>query len=207
MPRLSTELREQRRRHVLVSAWGCFTRDGFHATSMDDIIAATGMSSSAVYRYVSGKDELVEAATEEALKLLRDLFARLLATDPLPTPAETVAALVGDLSGRAAPDGYDLSKIAIHGWAEALRRPEVEASTRKFYGEVRTNLGVLARRWQAAGTLPSGVNPDHVAATLQTLMPGLIVNRHLAGQIPADDLLAGLTALAAGTPDENLAKS
>jgi AcrR family transcriptional regulator len=197
MPRLSSELREQRRRHVLVSAWGCFTRDGFHATSMDDIIAATGMSSSAVYRYVSGKDELVEAATEEALKLLRDLFTRLLSTDPLPTPAETVAALVRDLSGRGDHDGYDLSKIAIHGWAEALRRPDVRASTRAFYGEVRANLGVLARRWQAAGALPPGTNPDHVAVALQTVMPGLIVNRHLVDEISADDLLDGLTALAA----------
>ena len=51
MPRLSTELFAQRRQHVLTSAWQCFSRDGFHATSMDDIIAATGMSSSAVYRY------------------------------------------------------------------------------------------------------------------------------------------------------------
>ncbi|TDW24363.1 TetR/AcrR family transcriptional regulator [Kribbella kalugense] len=200
MPRLSVELRDQRRRHVLVSAWSCFTRDGFHATSMDDIIAATGMSSSAVYRYVSGKDELVEAATEEALKLLRDLFTRLLDTDPLPTPAETVEALVRELSGRGDQADYDLSKIAVHGWAEALRSPEVEASTRAFYREVRANLGVLARRWQAAGVLPSGANPDHVAAALQTVMPGLIVNRHLAGAVSAEDLLDGLTALAVPTP-------
>jgi len=48
MPRLSDTTRAQRRQHILTSAWGCFSRDGFHATSMDDIIAATGMSSSAV---------------------------------------------------------------------------------------------------------------------------------------------------------------
>jgi hypothetical protein len=46
MPRLSDTTRAQRRQHILTSAWGCISRDGFHVTSMDDIIAATGMSSS-----------------------------------------------------------------------------------------------------------------------------------------------------------------
>ncbi|HEX3781251.1 MAG TPA: TetR family transcriptional regulator, partial [Pseudonocardiaceae bacterium] len=35
-----------RRRQILTCAWTCFSRNGFHATSMDDIIAATGMSAS-----------------------------------------------------------------------------------------------------------------------------------------------------------------
>jgi hypothetical protein len=50
MPRVSDKTREQRRQHILTSAWRCFSRDGFHATSIEDVIAATGMSSSAVYR-------------------------------------------------------------------------------------------------------------------------------------------------------------
>ena len=130
MPRLSTETREQRRRHVLVSAWRCFARDGFHATSMDDVIAATGMSSSAVYRYFRSKEELVAAASQESLAQLRELFDRLLAQQPAPTPAATITALVGQLTQRSEHADYDLSKIAIHAWAESLRRPELAASTR-----------------------------------------------------------------------------
>jgi AcrR family transcriptional regulator len=45
-PWLSDKTREQRRQHILTSAWRCFSRDGFHATSIEDVIAATGMSSS-----------------------------------------------------------------------------------------------------------------------------------------------------------------
>jgi len=57
----------QRRQHILTSAWRCFSRDGFHATSMDDIIAATGMSSSAVYRYFRSKEEIIRASAEEGV--------------------------------------------------------------------------------------------------------------------------------------------
>ena len=59
MPRLSEQTRAQRRQHILTSAWTCFSRDGFHATSMDQVIAQTGMSSSAVYRYFGSKEEII----------------------------------------------------------------------------------------------------------------------------------------------------
>ena len=64
MPRLSEKTREKRRQHILTSAWRCFSRDGFHATSIEDVIAATGMSSSAVYRYFRSKEEIIRASAE-----------------------------------------------------------------------------------------------------------------------------------------------
>ena len=199
MPRLSTETREQRRRHVLVSAWRCFARDGFHATSMDDVIAATGMSSSAVYRYFRSKEELVAAASQESLAQLRELFDRLLAQQPAPTPAATITALVGQLTQRSEHADYDLSKIAIHAWAESLRRPELAASTRDFYRDVRGLLVELARRWVSAGQLAPDADPEAVATVLLTLMPGMIVNQHLVDPVSATQLVAGLSMLGAAT--------
>ncbi|MER6212133.1 TetR/AcrR family transcriptional regulator [Streptomyces sp. NPDC001642] len=199
MPRLSSETLEQRRRHVLVSAWRCFARDGFHATSMDDIIAATGMSSSAVYRYFRSKEELIEAASQESLAQLRELFARLLAQDPTPTPAETIGALADQLAKRSADVDYDLSKIAIHAWAESLRRPELAAGTRDFYLDLRVLLTELAQRWRDAGSLTPDADPEAVATVLLTLMPGMIVNQHLVDPVSATQLVAGLAVLGAAT--------
>ncbi len=199
MPRLSSETLEQRRRHVLVSAWRCFARDGFHATSMDDIIAATGMSSSAVYRYYRSKEELIEAASQESLAQLRELFARLLAQEPTPTPAETIGALADQLAKRSADVDYDLSKIAIHAWAESLRRPELAAGTRDFYLDLRVLLTELAQRWRDAGSLTPDADPEAVATVLLTLMPGMIVNQHLVDPVSAAQLVAGLAVLGAAT--------
>jgi AcrR family transcriptional regulator len=53
---------------------------------MDDIIAETGMSSSVVYRYFRSKDDLIDAAADEALRLIVDVLAPLADQDAPPSP-------------------------------------------------------------------------------------------------------------------------
>src|ERR1700761_4195826 len=115
-----------RRRQILTCAWTCFSRNGFHATSMDDIIAATGMSTSGVYRYFSGKDELIDAAGEESMAVFRALFDRRRATEPVPDIATTITTLAGPVGAEAE---YDLSRVAILAWSEALHQPQLRART------------------------------------------------------------------------------
>ncbi|MFE4963717.1 TetR/AcrR family transcriptional regulator [Streptomyces sp. NPDC056660] len=196
MPRLSEERLEERRRHILTSAWSCFSRNGFHATSMDDVIAATGMSSSAVYRYFRSKDDLIDAAADEALTLVGDLFGLLLEKRPTPSPAEVLAAMAGEARERGEGRPYDLTRIAIQAWGEALRSPAIEERTRSFYLAVRDSLAELAGRWREEGTLPATADPEHVAAVLMTLMPGLLVGRHLVAPVDAEQLIGGFSSLA-----------
>src|ERR1700752_3472343 len=97
MPKLSETTRETRRRHVMVSAWKCFSRKGFQATTMDEIIAETGMSSSSVYRYFTGQDELIGSAAEESLTTTRGVLVELLERRPVAGPRATLIALIGAL--------------------------------------------------------------------------------------------------------------
>ncbi|MFD0021679.1 TetR/AcrR family transcriptional regulator [Streptomyces sp. NPDC058382] len=197
MPRLSDATRAQRRHHILASAWRCFSENGFHATSMDEVIAAAGVSSSAVYRYFRSKDELIDATVEEGIIRVRDIFERLLADTPTPTPAQTLETLVGELHSRTSNPEYDLSKLAVHTWAEALRNPSLRERTRDRYTETCTRITELATRWQAEGHLSPDSDPEAAAATVFTLMHGLIVCHHLAADVPADQLGHGLTAFGA----------
>ncbi|MFD6885469.1 TetR/AcrR family transcriptional regulator [Streptomyces sp. NPDC059957] len=195
MPRLTDERREERRRHILTSAWTCFSANGFHATSMDDVIAATGMSSSAVYRYFRSKDDLIDAAADEAMTLVRSLFDGLLAQRPTVSPAQVVAAMVGEVRDRDAQSEYDLTRIAIQSWGEALRRPDMEERTRAFYLGVHGQLEELARRWCEEGQVAADADPRGVATVLMTLMPGLLVGRHLVAPVSAEHLITGLSSL------------
>jgi AcrR family transcriptional regulator len=201
MPRLSEARREERRRHILTSAWGCFSRNGFHATSMDDIVAATGMSSSAVYRYFRSKDELIAAAADEALVLVRDLFDKLLEQRPAPSPAEVITAMVEAARSRTSHPDYDLTRIAIQTWGEALRNPSLEARTRSFYLSVHAQLMELCRRWRAEGRVSAEADDRAIATVLVSLMPGLLVGRHLVAEVPADELIGGLSSLGAALGD------
>jgi AcrR family transcriptional regulator len=195
MPKLSDQTRARRRQHILTSAWSSFSRNGFHATSMDDVIAASGMSSSAVYRYFRSKDELIEATTDEGLAKVRQIFVDLLAYESCPTPAHTVAKLVGELDSRVGNSEYDMSRIALQTWAEALRNPMLHGRARVLYLETLDHIAELAGRWRDNGYLPAYSDTNAVAATLFSMMHGLIVMHHLVRDVPATQLREGIFLL------------
>jgi AcrR family transcriptional regulator len=201
MPRLSEARRAERRRHILTSARGCFSRNGFHATSMDDIIAATGMSSSAVYRYFRSKDELVAAAADEAHVLVRDLFDKLLEQRPAPSPAEVITGMVEAARSPTSHPDYDLTRIVIQTWGEALRNPSLEERTRSFYLSMHGQLVELCRRWRAEGRVSAEADDRAIATVLVSLMPGLLVGRHLIADVTAEELIGGLSSLAVALGD------
>jgi AcrR family transcriptional regulator len=65
MPKVSAEHRAARRRQILDAAARCFARDGFHRTSMQDIVGESGISAGLVYRYFAGKDDMITAIVTE----------------------------------------------------------------------------------------------------------------------------------------------
>src|SRR3984893_6603710 len=197
MPRLSDKTREQRRQHILTSAWRCFSRDGFHAASIDDVIAATGMSSSAVYRYFRSKEEIIRASAEIGVARVRDIYVALLERDPCPTPAATLAVLVDELHARTDNPDYDMTRVALQTWAEALRDPVLHEHARASYRDALDQIAVLTGRWRGEGYIPPNADTNAVAATLFTVMHGLIVMHHLVVDVPADVLRNGLSLLGA----------
>lgn len=64
----------ERRRHVIAAAADLFLHRGYHATTMDDVARAAGMSKKTVYQTFSSKSELFEG-------LLADSFAPF--TEPI----------------------------------------------------------------------------------------------------------------------------
>lgn len=164
---------------------------------MDDVIAATGMSSSAVYRYVRSKDELIEEAAAESLANFVEVTTALLATRPVPSPRETFAAIIGELERRRDLAGYDLTKIAIQSWSEALRRPAVGQLARAFHEVTRQQFTELATHWVDDGQLSSAADVEAVGALIEMLLPGMLVTFHLGGTVDGDTMMRGLAGLGA----------
>jgi hypothetical protein len=82
-------------------------------------------------------------------------------------------------------------------WAEALRNPALQKRARVLYLETLDHIAELAVRWRDAGHLPPGADTRATAATLFSLMHGLIVMHHLVDDVPADALRNGLSLLGA----------
>jgi hypothetical protein len=54
-------------KEILDAARACFARNGFHATSMQDVVVESGLSMGAVYRYCKTKDDLIQAIAKEVV--------------------------------------------------------------------------------------------------------------------------------------------
>src|SRR4030088_224588 len=107
---------------------------------MDQVIAETGMSSSAVYRYFGSKEEIIHASAEEGVTRVRGIFEALLDRDPVPTPPETLTLLVAELRSRTNNPDYDMTRLALQTWAEALRDPVLQKNAPALYPETPDHL-------------------------------------------------------------------
>ncbi len=174
MPKISEELRQERRAQILDAAWRCFYRNGVQATTMEEIIAESGMSASAMYRYFKGKDDIILNAIAVSLQGFSKVLEPIVA-DLRTSPEEFVERLLSDMERFAARRGFNLLPIAIHGWGEAQRDERVRTLLAGFYGEFRRRLVARAQRWQQDGTMDTRVAPEDAAEALQSLVLGYIV--------------------------------
>ncbi|MFE2282404.1 TetR/AcrR family transcriptional regulator [Streptomyces sp. NPDC059454] len=199
MARVSQEHLDARRRQILDGAASCFARNGFHATSMQDVLKETDLSAGAVYRYFRGKDELIAAIVTEVLDTVRDILERAVRESPPPTPDVLVPrALAWMREQRPATldDGeWMFPRLMIQVWTETTRSPELAAVLGDGYQKVRTTWGKIAESYQAAGLMPADTDTDAVARAMIALVQGFAAQMALFGGISEQTLGEGLRAL------------
>jgi AcrR family transcriptional regulator len=196
VPKLTDEYRERRRRFIEKCAFGCFARAGFQATSMEDIVAATGLSAPAVYRYIGSKEELILSAAVESVQQVDHALVALLESDPLPGPTAALGVMMQEFDRRSCELGFDVGALIVASWSEAARRPEVRAAAGEVRAAFQATITRLARAWLDNGQLPPGSDPRTAAQALSYLLPGILVERQLGGSVPTPGrLIAGLAAI------------
>lgn len=199
MARVSQEHLDARRRQILDGAALCFARNGFHATSMQDVLKEVDLSAGAVYRYFSGKEELIAAIVAEVLGQVHKGFEEQARSSPPPPPDLLVSSVLGrvlatkeslTVDGRPAFPG-----LVIQVWAETLRNEELAVLLREGYGAVRETWARIAESYQEAGMMRSDVSPDDVARTMMAAAMGFLAQQALFGPASSDVLRDGLRAL------------
>ncbi|HEY2269503.1 MAG TPA: TetR/AcrR family transcriptional regulator [Streptosporangiaceae bacterium] len=179
MPKVSQQYRNAQREHILAAARRCFLRDGFHATSMQDLFAEAGLSSGAVYGYFASKDEMIMAIAEENAREVLAAMHAAAARHPGRPAGEALADALEIILARDAQDG--LGAMALLVWAEALRSPGLAAQFRDLFARLRADLAAVVRDHQDGGGLPGGVSAEAVATVLLSVVPGCILQLALAG--------------------------
>ncbi|MFC9694127.1 TetR/AcrR family transcriptional regulator [Kribbella sp. NPDC056951] len=195
MPKVTEEHRIARRAQIVAAARSCVLEQGFHKTTMADVIAASELSAGAVYGYFKSKEEIVAAIAEEALSAVDELFEKVLVTDGPVHPAMVLERVLNHIAEIADRPGGDVTRIGVQAWAEALRNPVVMEIAGGKYRMLRTRFTEVARRAQSDGTIDAGVDPEHVAQVLFGFVPGFILQRLIIGDVSPETYTAGLRAI------------
>jgi AcrR family transcriptional regulator len=197
MPRVSAEHLAARRQQILDAARRCFVTNGFHATSMQQVISEAGLSVGAVYRYFPSKSDLIAGVAEQ---LAAGITGQLqsIADAPERSLVEVMDAAVGIVDANAGSDGA--LPIAVQVWAEAQRDPALRELVGKLYGKIAEVYVRLAERAVARGELPAGADPGAVGPALASMMTGYGLFRLLTGAVDPDRFRAGVRAILDSPP-------
>ncbi|SNS27424.1 transcriptional regulator, TetR family [Geodermatophilus pulveris] len=182
---------ESRRREIVLAALRCFAREGFHATSVRDVVRESGLSAGAVYSYFPSKAELVAGAVAPILEALTGVLdavvldgVRSVGEDR--TPTEAVAEVLRRIYPIAVGGEVDYTRVAVTAWAEGLRDPAVRAIAERTYGTVRGRLTDRVTRWRDAGHLPADVDAGALGQVLLSTLLGFVLQHALLGDVDLD---------------------
>ncbi|MDH6464239.1 AcrR family transcriptional regulator [Micromonospora sp. A200] len=193
MPRVSDAHLAARRQQILDAARRCFLRDGFHNTSMQDVIAEAGLSVGAVYRYFPSKNDLITSIAKSVIGGADAVFAELAAAEPPLPLVEALDRALTYVDAQAGEDG--ILPLAIQVWSESLRDPALAAFVKATYSGFRDRFTLLARRAREAGELPPEADPEAVGTALFGLVPGYLMQKVLTGRPDRRSYLAGVRTL------------
>ena len=167
----------------MAAARRCFVRDGFHASSMQDLVRESGMSSGAVYRYFASKDAVIEAIAAENLDQVVAVLAGAIGGGASPQAA--LAAVLEFVTMRHGEDGF--AAIAVLVWSEALRNPTLAEHLREAITSALVTLSASPHAGPDGGTEgtrteddPRG-EPTALAHVLLCVLPGYLMRLALGG--------------------------
>lgn len=196
MPRVPDSHFDARRRQILEAAYACFARQGFHATSMQEIADEAGLSAGALYRYFDGKEALIEGLAGWGREQKRMVLEGLTAGGGAGGLARSVGAMLRFLAGEAAAAAV---RLDIRLWGEALDHPAVREVVAAELTALREPIAAHLRRERRSGRVRREVDPDAAARAVVSLLAGAELQAAFEPGWPAEryadavaDLVEGL---------------
>jgi AcrR family transcriptional regulator len=186
----------ERRAQIIEAALACFSRKGYHNTTMDDIVAESGLSKGSLYWYFESKDELFTSAlTSVFVDVGQEAVAAL---EQCTTASDRMRAIARAATGfsRAAEGFFNLF---LEFWASSPRREEASQLWVGLLAQYKdTVVGIIEQGVENGEFKPVDAEQlvwammaayDGLAAYIM-LMPGLDLDR--ISQVFVETLLGGL---------------
>lgn len=173
-PIVSEEYKEKKRQEILQSAHACFAKKGFEASTVDDIVAHSGLSKGAIYNYFRSKDEiylaLMERQTKESgTKFTGAISERQTALDKLDYLFD--AYLDNDPNDE---ENKDLALVHFEFRLYSTRNPDLKRTlTERYKDFFVTLLAGIIKEGQEAGEFKNQLDPDTYADIFWAMVNGV----------------------------------
>jgi AcrR family transcriptional regulator len=206
VPKISPAHEQQRRAQILAAAMACFARQGYHATSMDDVVRESGLSVGAIYSYFPSKEDLFltlsDDRAQQTLAYMSQLFARP------GSMAEKSREAVDYFFDRLSDELVPLMRVNVEFLSQALKSAAIKERQDRRCDSIRQFFGSLLADAQRRGEVRSDVD-IHAAAELMMALGEGIVLLSATGlrRVPLDALKAAYIALldsGLASPDRSL---
>lgn len=195
MPKVTDAHRQARREQILGAAFACFGREGFHATTMQDICEEADLSPGAIYNYFDGKADIIRAIAEESRDSLDILFGSV---DEEQTALQILDDLVQRLGafaeqpGDAAEGGH---RVRVRLWGEALNASEVHELLRENQATFVERFAEIIRDGQAEGAFDEDADPDVPARALLAFYQGMVLQKAVSPETSVEPVFDAVSAL------------
>lgn len=142
MPRVTDNYRTARREEIIAAALRAFHRGGFHATSMADVIAESGLSAGAIYGHFASKSDLVLGVANKVIGSRIHDIEELLTRDTLVPPAGLLRVLMAGMLRDLGNPG-----VILQLWGEAVTTPEIRELTTAVFGQLQGTYRTYLTTW------------------------------------------------------------
>ena len=167
-PQFAESHKASRRSQILEAARNCFTANGFHETTVDDICRLAGLSAGAVYGYFRGKAAIVEAMADESLAQNTAAIRTAVDSDePLRTLAELAARFIALVDEQATGAVLEVELWAARRVVGLCVNRCFEPCTRR-----RAVIEEALAAAQASGQLQQGLSPRALAELMTAMITG-----------------------------------
>ncbi|WP_191089799.1 TetR/AcrR family transcriptional regulator [Nesterenkonia ebinurensis] len=195
MPRVTEQHRAARKEQILDATMRCVAREGFHKTSMAQIIEESGLSAGAVYVYFRSKRDIIAAIAERAISTIQPMVDSPPQLADPPSPSEIIEMITTAVVEHAQSLEVDVTRVAVAIWGEALRDESIREIAVEVFGRIRTVLAASIQAQKDRGTLAPSTDVNNAAKTLFSLMPGFILQRLILNDVAPASYAAGARAL------------
>ena len=181
----------QRREAIIDAALAVAEIKGLASTTVRDVAAEMGTSSGLIHHYFASMDDVLAAAFERVA--LQDLVASADQVAGAQTPTEAMRAFFGSYT----PADNDWAfQLWLDAWAEAARRPALQATSRRLNLAWQELVAAIIRDGVADGSFRCP-DPSGAAWRILSLLDGLALQVVAHGTtISRTDVVAWATGAA-----------